>query len=202
MISKFKKGFSLIELLVVIAIIGILAAVGITAYSGYTAGAKEKASVAQHSQVVALINAEMGRCAAGEGTYVWGTAAVAGREAVTGRTEEEATQFDLDNGNEPGTTPVVIAVSPITQEAFAADACSAAPDDTHIVLHVNGTGAGQLGMNNPYNTGEVAATHLVSQTAQTVVGGIGIFCTGTAAGVCTVSTFNGVTELVKAIPRY
>ena len=71
MIKKFKKGFSLVELLVVIAIIGILAAVGITAYSGYTADAKVKASTSQHSQVVALLNAEMARCASGKGDFVW-----------------------------------------------------------------------------------------------------------------------------------
>ena len=62
---KFKKGFSLVELLVVIAIIGILAAVGITAYQGYTTGAKQKATAAQHSQVVAILNAEMAKCAGG-----------------------------------------------------------------------------------------------------------------------------------------
>ena len=71
MIKKFKKGFSLVELLVVIAIIGILAAVGITAYSGYTADAKVKASTSQYSQVVALLNAEMARCASGKGKFVW-----------------------------------------------------------------------------------------------------------------------------------
>ena len=54
---KAKKGFSLIELLVVIAIIGVLSAVGITAYSGYTADAKVKVTVAQHKQIVAMINA-------------------------------------------------------------------------------------------------------------------------------------------------
>ena len=72
MVLKLKKGFSLVELLVVIAIIGILAAVGITAYSGYTANAKVKASTSQHSQVVAVVNAEFARCAAGEGTFAWG----------------------------------------------------------------------------------------------------------------------------------
>ena len=155
MISKFKKGFSLIELLVVIAIIGILAAVGITAYSGYTTSAKEKASAAQHAQVVALLNAEFSKCAGGSGDFIW-----------TG-------------------------------------ACNAAVEDATVVAHLNGTDAGQLGMNNPYNTGEVAATHLVSQTAQTVVGGIGIFCTGTAAGVCTVRTLTKTgAELTKIIPRY
>ena len=154
MISKFKKGFSLIELLVVIAIIGILAAVGITAYSGYTTSAKEKASAAQHAQVVALLNAEFSKCASGSGDFIW-----------TG-------------------------------------ACNDAVDDAVIVGHLNGTGANELGMNNPYNTGAVAATDLGSQTPQTVVGGIGIFCTGTAAGVCTVRTYNGAAELVKEIPRY
>ena len=73
MILRLKKGFSLIELLVVIAIIGILAAVGITAYSGYTTGAKEKAALAQHSQVVKFINSEFGKCAGGSGNYVWTT---------------------------------------------------------------------------------------------------------------------------------
>ena len=74
MISKFKKGFSLVELLVVIAIIGILAAVGITAYSGYTSSAKEKATLANHAQILAVLNAEMAKCAAGAGDFVWGGA--------------------------------------------------------------------------------------------------------------------------------
>ena len=155
MISKFKKGFSLIELLVVIAIIGILAAVGITAYSGYTTSAKEKASSAQHAQVVALLNAEFSKCAAGSGEFIW-------------------------TGN-----------------------CNAAVDDATIVAHLNGTDAGQLGMNNPYNTGAVAATDLGSQTPQTVVGGIGIFCAGGTAGECRVRTLiNGTTEVEADIPRY
>ena len=72
--SKFKKGFSLVELLVVIAIIGILAAVGITAYSGYTSSAKEKATLANHAQILAVLNAEMAKCAAGAGDFVWGGA--------------------------------------------------------------------------------------------------------------------------------
>ena len=68
---KAKKGFSLIELLVVIAIIGVLSAVGITAYSGYTADAKAKVSVAQHKQVVSLLNAESAKCASGSGDFIW-----------------------------------------------------------------------------------------------------------------------------------
>ena len=70
----FKKGFSLVELLVVIAIIGILAAVGITAYSGYTNSAKEKATLTNHAQLVAMINSEFAKCAAGSGNFVWGGA--------------------------------------------------------------------------------------------------------------------------------
>jgi type IV pilus assembly protein PilA len=78
--SKFKKGFSLVELLVVIAIIGILAAVGITAYQGYTTGAKEKATAAQHAQLVALISAEMAKCAGGSGTDLFKTACTTNRD--------------------------------------------------------------------------------------------------------------------------
>ena len=74
MVQGFKKGFSLVELLVVIAIIGILAAVGITAYSGYTSSAKEKATLANHAQILAVLNAEMAKCSAGAGTFVWGGA--------------------------------------------------------------------------------------------------------------------------------
>ena len=154
MMSKFKKGFSLIELLVVIAIIGILAAVGITAYSGYTTSAKEKASSAQHAQVVSLLNAEFSKCAAGSGEFIW-------------------------TGN-----------------------CNAAVLHNIVVGHLNGTGAGQLGMNNPYNTGAVAAHHTETLITNSTDGEIHIFCEAGATGVCTVSTFNGVTELVKAIPRY
>ena len=70
---KFKKGFSLVELLVVIAIIGILAAVGITAYQGYTKSAKEKAVLANHAQLIKFLNAEMAKCAGGEGVFGWNT---------------------------------------------------------------------------------------------------------------------------------
>jgi len=83
MVLKFKKGFSLVELLVVIAIIGILAAVGITAYSGYTQNAKIKATTAQHSQVVAVINSEFARCAAGSGTFSWSGACAAAVDAAS-----------------------------------------------------------------------------------------------------------------------
>ena len=154
MLSKFKKGFSLIELLVVIAIIGILAAVGITAYSGYTTSAKEKASSAQHAQVVALLNAEFSKCAAGSGTFIW-------------------------TGN-----------------------CNDAVLHNIVVGHLNGTDAGQLGMNNPYNTGAVAAHHTETLITNTSPGEIHIFCEAGTAGECTVSTYNGTTELVKEIPRY
>ena len=70
---KFKRGFSLVELLVVIAIIGILAAVGITAYSGYTANAKVKAATANHTSIMAILNAEFTKCAGGStaAKYVW-----------------------------------------------------------------------------------------------------------------------------------
>ena len=95
MTSKFQKGFSLVELLVVIAIIGILAAVGITAYSGYTADAKVKASTSQHSQVVALINAEMARCASGKGKFVWATNGSDDCNAAV-RTSSIVTYFSLD----------------------------------------------------------------------------------------------------------
>ena len=155
MISKFKKGFSLIELLVVIAIIGILAAVGITAYSGYTTSAKEKASAAQHAQVVALLNAEFSKCAAGSGDFIW-----------TG-------------------------------------ACNAAVLHNIVVGHLNGTGAGQLGMNNPYNTGAVASAVLGADVAQATVGAIGIFCAIGATGTCKVRTLTKTgAELTKIIPRY
>ena len=154
MISKFKKGFSLIELLVVIAIIGILAAVGITAYSGYTSSAKEKASSSQHSQVVALLNAEFSKCAAGSGTFIW-------------------------TGN-----------------------CNAAVTNTSIVTHLNGTGANQLAMKNPYNTGVGAAVALESDTTNSTDGTIGIFCNGGATGTCKVRTDHGPAELVADIPRY
>ena len=155
MISKFKKGFSLIELLVVIAIIGILAAVGITAYSGYTSSAKEKASSSQHSQVVALLNAEFSKCAAGSGDFIW-------------------------TGN-----------------------CNAAVTNTSIVTHLNGTGANQLAMKNPYNTGAGAAGALGADIAQATEGAIGIFCNSGATGTCKVRTLAVTgTELTADIPRY
>ncbi len=103
--SKFKKGFSLVELLVVIAIIGILAAVGITAYQGYTTGAKEKATAAQHAQVVALLNAEMAKCAGGSGNDIFGDACSG--ERVHGNIVTHFDTVDLKNPYSSGTAAVI-----------------------------------------------------------------------------------------------
>ena len=53
--NDMNKGFTLIELLIVVAIIGILAAVGTAVIPGLLGGAKEKASRANHKQVVHFI---------------------------------------------------------------------------------------------------------------------------------------------------
>ena len=106
MILKFKKGFSLVELLVVIAIIGILAAVGITAYQGYTTGAKEKATAAQHAQVVALLNAEFAKCAGGSGTDLFGVACSDDRTHGTIVTYFDET-LDMNNPYSADTPAVV-----------------------------------------------------------------------------------------------
>jgi len=111
---KVKKGFSLIELLVVIAIIGVLSAVGITAYSGYTADAKKKVAIAQHKQVISMVNAEMAKCAGGAGNFIW-----------TG-------------------------------------ACTSNPTEVLLIAYINGTGAAQMGMQNPYTQAVFSA---VSGTA-------------------------------------
>jgi len=91
----------LVELLVVIAIIGILAAVGITAYSGYTQNAKEKASGAQHAQVVAVINAEYAKCAGGDGNFE-----IAGIACTTRLTDTDlVTHFAISTGDMPLANP-------------------------------------------------------------------------------------------------
>ena len=97
---KAKKGFSLIELLVVIAIIGVLSAVGITAYSGYTADAKVKVTVAQHKQVVAMINAESAKCAGGDTTtnFVWDTAALTATCSSTWAVADILAYVNLQDG--------------------------------------------------------------------------------------------------------
>ena len=98
MMQNFRKGFSLVELLVVIAIIGILAAVGITAYSRiYKFGAKEKATLANHAQVLALLNSEMAKCAAGAGNFVWGSGGNACMLSSPDPTEI-VTHFAADDG--------------------------------------------------------------------------------------------------------
>ena len=148
---KFKKGFSLVELLVVIAIIGILAAVGITAYSGYTKNAKAKAAISQFSQVEAVVNAELARCAVGEGNMVWGTAA--------------SQPADVD-----GVTPPPI--------DYDADECSDAfpPNHTNIVSYVNTGLPDSMGMKNPYNGDLDFATVGSRDTPSAVLGGMIIFC--------------------------
>ena len=170
MISKFKKGFSLIELLVVIAIIGILAAVGITAYSGYTSSAKEKSTIANHSQVVSLINSELAKCAAGEGDYVWGSAAVEAVEQVL---------------NPDGTV-----LTPAVEQAdFDADPCFDAPVEAHIVLHINGVGSGQLGMINSYNSDLSFSVAGAQDATIEVLGQSSIWC-GTKGQGCQVRTLS------------
>ena len=183
MISKFKKGFSLIELLVVIAIIGILAAVGITAYSGYTSSAKEKSTIANHSQVVSLINSELAKCAAGEGDYVWGSAAVEAQDAVL-------------NDDGEVTTPAVL------QADFDADPCFEAPVEAHIVLHVNGVGSGQLGMVNSYNADLSFSVAGAQNATVTVLGQSNIWC-GTKGQGCQVRTLSDTgTHEEKNITAY
>ena len=156
MISKIKKGFSLVELLVVIAIIGILAAVGITAYSGYTKNAKAKAAMSQFSQVEAIVNAEMDRCAVGEGNYVWTTLVSEDAEGA-GPVDDYIRNMGLDPDSpegealqvmlleaDIGTPPVFI--ENVSQVA-AAVPCTNFPVGTDIVNYANTT----LEMKNPYN---------------------------------------------------
>ena len=57
-----RKGFTLIELLIVVAIIGILAAGGVSVIPGLLESAKEKASRANHKQVVQFIQASIMKC--------------------------------------------------------------------------------------------------------------------------------------------
>ena len=99
MVQNFRKGFSLVELLVVIAIIGILAAVGITAYSGYTSSAKEKATLANHAQVLKFINAEMAKCAGGEGNFVWGAPDPCTRTTASGNSTGIVIAYVVNNAN-------------------------------------------------------------------------------------------------------
>ena len=155
MISKIEKGFSLVELLVVIAIIGILAAVGITAYSGYTKNAKAKASLSQFSQVEAVVNAELARCAVGEGDMIWGTA---------GFTPE----LDMDGGQP----------ADVVYDADAcADVASSWVDHTNLVSYINIGLPDSLEMKNPYNSDAHFATEAASFGQQnSVIGGLTVWC--------------------------
>ena len=159
MILRFKKGFSLVELLVVIAIIGILAAVGITAYQGYTQGAKERAALAQHSQVVKLINAEFAKCAGGSGYYAWTTLVsedAEGAGSVDDYLETIGILPDNPSFDEFRTVLLQDDDTALFDEnrapggpwfAGVTGLCSDVSDETHIASHVNTT----LGMTNPYD---------------------------------------------------
>ena len=184
MVSRFQKGFSLVELLVVIAIIGILAAVGITAYSGYTKNAKAKATLSQFSAVEAVINAEMARCAVGEGNMIWGTAEHTTPVLGDNDATPDVVEDDFDTG---ATTPV----------DYAADACSDAfpPDHTNIASYINTGLPDSLGMKNPYNADANFATVGTLNTPSAVLGGMIIFC-GADGGTnkCQLNVFHKVTS--------
>ena len=60
-----QKGFTLIELLIVFAIIGILVAVGATVVPGLLGGAKEKATVENHSQIASFLQIKSTQCSNG-----------------------------------------------------------------------------------------------------------------------------------------
>ena len=160
MIQNFRKGFSLVELLVVIAIIGILAAVGITAYSGYTNSAKEKATLANHAQLVAAINSEFAKCAAGSGNFVWGGAC--NQAAVASNIVDHFGQDDgmADNGLElEMTNPYnrnTYQVS-LNNDAMAWDGTDMEHNENLGTTAVNCSGEGCTVATNPGENGEAAA---------------------------------------------
>ena len=61
-----KGGFTLVELLIVVAILGILAGIGIVSFGGFLGSAKEKATLANHKNVVNFMNAKVTQCSIDE----------------------------------------------------------------------------------------------------------------------------------------
>ena len=189
--KKFKKGFSLVELLVVIAIIGILAAVGITAYSGYTKNAKAKAAMSQFSQVEAIVNAELARCAVGEGNMIWGTA---GTDLVPEVTDMQVATAAMDPDAE-----ILMAAGEMAAVPYQADICGTfPPDHTNIVGYINGGGIGiidSLGMTNPYNATQVFAVAGSYGVQAQVLGQITVFCgSGGGKELCEIEVMDKATS--------
>jgi type IV pilus assembly protein PilA len=157
MISKFKKGFSLVELLVVIAIIGILAAVGITAYSGYTSSAKEKATLANHAQILAVLNAEMAKCAAGAGDFVWGGACNTEANETNIVTHFGAGAGNLSLENPYVRTAMQVSLDPGDESAWDGDDGTPNTVAGRTVVHCNADGCSIATKQNGTDTDTFAA---------------------------------------------
>ena len=141
--------------------------------------------MSQFSQVEAVINAEMARCAIGEGDYVW-VGDVAGiNAAADGWITQNVGRYESETDHAFLSALEMVEIGRTTALDDAAAPCSNWPNHTNIVSHINTGLADSLGMKNPYNADLDFATAVGAHDTQgAVLGGLTVWCGNNGGNQC------------------